>query len=172
MITVLVANPAHCVPTESEAVMSESFTKSITISRNIEDVFALWMDFERFPDFMENVRNVTRIDDNRTHWKVQGPMGREVEWDAETTLLDPDTRVAWKAAGDHFKVSGQVIFTMLDTELTQVTVTMLVAPQGIVRVLATQIFTNIQERVESDMNNFKRYVETTTPRLVQAARER
>ena len=149
--------------------MSETFTKSITISRNIEEVFALWMDFERFPDFMENVNSVTRIDDNRTHWNVNGPMGKEIEWDAETTLLDPDTRVAWKAAGDHFKVSGQVIFTMLDTELTQITVTMLVAPQGIVRVLATQIFTNVEERVESDMNNFKRYVETTTPRLAKTA---
>ena len=35
-----------------------------------------------------------------SHWKVSGPLGKSVEWDAEITEDLPNQRIAWKSVGD------------------------------------------------------------------------
>ena len=52
--------------------------KTVTIGRPRQDLFDVWQDFTRFPQFMENVKSVDRLDENRSRWRIKGPAGSEV----------------------------------------------------------------------------------------------
>ena len=38
-----------------------------------------------------------KLDDRTSHWVMKGPLGADIEWDAETTRLDENERVAWNS---------------------------------------------------------------------------
>src|SRR5437764_4063271 len=60
--------------------------KTICVAAPVEQVFAFWSDYQNFPRFMSNVREV-RVDGDRSHWVVSGPAGMPVEWDAEVVRI-------------------------------------------------------------------------------------
>jgi uncharacterized membrane protein len=66
----------------------------------VEQVYAYWRDFSHFPAFMPDVEEVTVTGPTTSHWKVTGPLGKSVEWDAEITEDIPNQRIAWKSVGD------------------------------------------------------------------------
>lgn len=70
--------------------------KTIDISAPVERVFEIWSNFENFPHFMSNVREVRRIDENRSRWTVAGPAGVPVEWTSIITAYEPNRTIAWK----------------------------------------------------------------------------
>ncbi len=76
---------------------SVEIQKTITIDARVDDVFGLFSNIERFPEFMDHVEKVTSTGDGRTHWKVRGPFGTSVEWDAETTSFKANHHIAWKS---------------------------------------------------------------------------
>ena len=49
----------------------------------VAQVYAYWRDFSNFPAFMPDVKEVTVTGSTTSHWKVSGPLGKSVEWDAE-----------------------------------------------------------------------------------------
>ena len=121
---------------------------------------------------MENIVSVERYDDTTSHWVVKGPLDREIEWVAETTLLEPNQRIAWKAAGDTVKTSGQATFTALPNDATQITLTVHYVPTGgIAGKLTARVFGNVEERIVADLGNFKKFCEGMHDRL-SFARER
>jgi uncharacterized membrane protein len=88
---------------------SVELEKTITIRAPVEDVFAYWADFERFPEFMSHVEGVKKTGDRLSHWKVRGPLGKAVEWDAETTSFVPNERIAWKSVGGSLVKSAGIV---------------------------------------------------------------
>jgi uncharacterized membrane protein len=62
-------------------------------------VWALVDGYQRFPEFMTHVREVRAAGEGRSHWKVEGPLGTTVAWDAETTRREPPHRLSWKTVG-------------------------------------------------------------------------
>ena len=66
----------------------------------VERVYAYWRDFSNFPAFMPDVQEVTVTGPTTSHWKVSGPLGKSVEWDAEIIEDLPNQRIAWKSVGD------------------------------------------------------------------------
>jgi uncharacterized membrane protein len=72
-----------------------TITKSIKIDAPIDDVFAYFTAFEKFPRFMRRVVEVAKAGDNRWHWKVRGPAGVAFEWDAIVMELVPGRFVSW-----------------------------------------------------------------------------
>jgi len=66
----------------------------------VEQVYAYWRDFSNFPSFMPDVEEVTVTGPTTSHWRVSGPLGKSVEWDAEITEDVPNQRIAWKSIGD------------------------------------------------------------------------
>ena len=103
--------------------MADPITRSIIIKGKVEDVFATWADVESFPQFMEHIKSVTRRDDRISHWVMQGPGGSTVQWDAETTMFEPPRRIGWNSRDSSpVKTSGQVLFTDLNEDETEVTV--------------------------------------------------
>lgn len=76
------------------------FIKTITIAAPVDQVFALWRDFENFPKFMRNVRRVSKTGDGNWHWEVAGPLGVAVRWNASVTQLVPNEVIAWSTTLD------------------------------------------------------------------------
>jgi len=84
-------------------------TRSIIVKGSPAELYHLWADVESFPRFMTNVKSVSRTGDNMTHWVVEGPFGKDVEWDAETTRMEEGKRIAWNSKdGSDVKTSGQL----------------------------------------------------------------
>lgn len=71
--------------------------KTITIDASVHEVFTYWSHPENFPEFMSHVREVRRIDAGIYRWKVGGPAGLLIEWDAAITELDFNKTLAWKS---------------------------------------------------------------------------
>ena len=144
--------------------MSEQSTQSIIVNGSPSALYHLWADLESFPRFMKNVKSVTRTGDRTTHWVVEGPLGKDVEWDAETTRMDEGKRLAWNSKeGTDVKTSGQVVFTEMPHGQTQITVTLMVVPQDKVGGAAAGLFGKLDETLDEDLRRFKRYAEARQP---------
>lgn len=83
--------------------------KSIHIDAPVEKVWEVCEDYESFPTFMSHVHDVREEGDGLSHWKVDGPLGSCVEWDAEITELRPNEVLAWRSRpGSVVKHAGEV----------------------------------------------------------------
>jgi uncharacterized membrane protein len=144
--------------------MDEKIVKNILVEGDAGDIFRLWADFENFPHFMKYIRSVKKTGPRTSHWVMEGPLGRKIEWDAETTRLEENKRIAWstKDRNDESDIttSGQVTFNQLPDNRTEITVTLhYVAPVGRLGTIAGAIFADPEERLEEDLRNFKKYAE-------------
>ena len=72
--------------------------KVLHIEAPPEKVWEVWDNYQNFPKFMHNVRDVTTSEGGRrSHWKVAGPLGTTVQWDAEVTRREPGRVLAWRS---------------------------------------------------------------------------
>lgn len=99
--------------------------KTVHVDAPADRVFELWSDFEGFPRFMENVMEVTDLGQGRSRWVVKGPAGSRVQWNAETTRVEPGRLLSWQSEpGSVIENSGTVRFeragdgTRIDIHLT------------------------------------------------------
>jgi len=74
--------------------------KSVVIAASPDELYQFFMTAENFPRFMEHVREVRRGEDGRWHWRVGGPAGMEVQWDAEVTRAEPGRLLSWATVED------------------------------------------------------------------------
>ncbi|HET7010049.1 MAG TPA: SRPBCC family protein [Anaerolineales bacterium] len=140
--------------------MAGTVTKSVIVKGRIDDVYEVWSDFKNFPRFMEHIQSVT-ADDGQSHWVMQGPLGTTIEWDAETTRMDHNQRIAWSSKdGSPVKTSGQVTFKELPDQEVEVTATVHYEPgAGLAGDLAASLFGDVEGRLDQDLRNFKAHVE-------------
>lgn len=152
--------------------MSDKISKSLIVKRPVAELYQLWANFENFPNFMENIKSVTKTGDRTSHWVMEGPLGAKVEWDAETTLLEENKRIAWNSKDlSPVATSGQVSFNALPNDETEVTVLMHYdPPAGMVGEVAAKFLGSLDKRVEEDLRNFKHYAEGRVERTAAAKR--
>ena len=141
--------------------MGHQVTKSIIVKTSVNEAYAIWADFENFPNFMSNIKSVTKSGNGTTHWAMSGPLGTKLQWDAETTRLEPNKRVAWSSKEhSRLKTSGQVTFTGLPKNETQVTVTLqYVPPAGLAGEVLNSLFGDPEGSLTEDLRKFKAYAE-------------
>lgn len=90
---------------------SVEIRKTLHVNAPVDRVFELWSDFEGFPRFMENVMEVTDLGQGRSRWVVKGPAGTRVQWNAETTRVEPGRLLSWQSEpGSVLENSGTVRF--------------------------------------------------------------
>lgn len=147
--------------------MPDQFTQSIVVLANVADVYHLWSNFEFFPRFMHDIKSVTMLDARTSHWVMQGPLGADIEWDAETTRQEENQRLAWNSKDNSaVKTSGQVTFQALGVNETEITVTLRYdPPAGAAGQAVASLFANPEKRVREDLEQFKQFVENTAERL-------
>lgn len=85
-------------------------SRSITVNRPIEDVYAFWRDLENLPRCSIHLQSVT-VDGKRSHWVAKAPAGRTVEWDSEIVEEVPNEILAWRSLpGSEVQNAGSVRF--------------------------------------------------------------
>ena len=129
---------------------------SIDVNVPVRVAYDQWTQFEEFPRFMDGVESVEQIDDTNLHW-VAKIGGIRKEWDAEITQQEPDQRVAWKSTTGA-ENGGAVDFHRLDDQLTRITLTMDVEPEGVVEKVG-DAFGVPARMVSGDLERFKQFIE-------------
>ena len=138
-------------------------TRSVTINRSRDELFAYWRDFTNLPSFMDNIERVDVSDANHSHWVVKAPGGRTVEWDAIISDEHAPAYFAWTSAkGADVPNSGRIEFAEAGPRGTIVTATIAYdPPAGAIGKLVAKLFQRepaIQAR--RDLRRFKQVMET------------
>jgi uncharacterized membrane protein len=99
--------------------------KTININAPADLVYGFWSNYDNFPLFMHNVKEVCDMNDGKSHWIVAGPAGTSIEWDAVLTDLDINRRIAWRSVpGSTVDHAGEVCFSENPDGTTRVDVRM------------------------------------------------
>ena len=140
---------------------TKSIQKAIVVDRNVHEVYSLWGSFDNFPQFMGDVEQVTKTGDRTSHWVARGPAGVKLEWDAETTALEENSRIAWRSTSG-IENSGEGRFRPLEDGRTEVMLTMAYhAPGGAIGQMAAGILHDTESRVQEDLRRFKEFAGQT-----------
>lgn len=85
--------------------------QAVTIRREPREVYAFFRRFENLPRFMHYVDDVEELDERRSRWRVHGPAGAVLEWEAELVHERPGERLAWRSVeGADVENAGFVTF--------------------------------------------------------------
>ncbi len=138
--------------------------RSVTIDRPREELYQFWRQFENLPRFMHNIRSVEVADGGRSHWIVEAPAGKTVEWDSEITADEPAQLIAWRSLeGASVRNSGQVEFRdSPEGRGTVVTVTLTYDPPGgsLGQLIAKLFQKEPKIQARQDLRRFKQLMET------------
>ncbi len=127
----------------------------------MQDVFSYWSNFENFPKIMRNIEEVRMMGQDTSHWKVKGPLGISVEFDAKITEMDPSRGIGWNAIEGDVQTSGEVRFEEVAAGRARIDVTMNYAdpPGGKVGEVAANVLPNPEREMREDLENFVKMVE-------------
>ena len=141
--------------------MAQRVHESIEVEAPVEDIFQYWSNFENFSNFMQNVEEVRMTGQDTSHWKLKGPLGKSVEFDARTTEMDPSRGIGWNTVDGEVMTSGEARFEEVTSGRTRIEVTMNYAdpPGGKVGEIAANVLSNPERNLQEDLQNFARIVE-------------
>jgi uncharacterized membrane protein len=141
--------------------MAQRVHETIEVQAPLEDVFRYWSNFENFSQFMHNVEEVRMTGQDTSHWRVKGPLGKSVEFDARTTEMDPNRGIGWNTTGGEVMTSGEARFEEVAPGRTRVDVTMNYSdpPGGVVGETVANILSNPERNLQEDLQNFASIVE-------------
>jgi len=137
--------------------------KTVTVSRNPDQVYRVWRKLENLPRFMPHIEHVREMDKTRSHWKVKGPAGSTVEWNAEIITDHPGRTIAWQSLpGAEVQNAGSVWFESLGNGRTEVKVALqYLPPAGILGAAVAKMFGEDPEKqLTEDLGRFKELVES------------
>ncbi|HEX4796769.1 MAG TPA: SRPBCC family protein [Humisphaera sp.] len=153
-------------PRDRAAKRGVQIERSFLIDRSPEDLYGFWRKFDNLPQIMTHLKEVRVIDDRRSHWVASAPAiaGGSVEWDAQITDDEPNSRIAWRSLpGSTVDSSGEVRFTRaLGDRGTQVTVSLkYVPPGGRLGHWTAKLFGEAaDQQIQEDLRRVKRQMET------------
>lgn len=144
--------------------------KVINVDAPVSEVFAFWTDYQNFPRFMHNVREVQVHDDPSSptgepisHWVVAGPAGVPVQWNAQLVEMVPDSLLKWRSTGGSaVKHEGWVRFEANGHGGSRITVRLsYVPPAGAFgHAVATIFGADPKSEMDSDLLRMKTIIET------------
>jgi uncharacterized membrane protein len=138
--------------------------RTVTIDRPREELYAFWRDFKNLPKFMHNVQSVTVQDGRHSHWVIEAPAGKTVEWDSAITEDESGRLIAWESLEDAgVRNSGRVEFLdSPDSRGTVVRVTLVYDPPGgtVGKLIAKVFQKEPKVQARQDLRRFKQLMET------------
>jgi uncharacterized membrane protein len=141
--------------------------KTITIDAPVEEVFRFWTAYENFPLFMSRVLDVRPSGGERqSHWKVTGPAGMPVEFDAEVSAFVPNEVFAWRTVeGAPVGHAGLVRFEPTGDGRTRVHIRMSYNPPGgwMGHAVAAAFGVDPKSSLDADLARLKTLLETGRP---------
>lgn len=135
--------------------------QAVTIARTPQDVYAFFRDFQNLPSFLSHLDSV-RVDNGHSHWVVRGPLGSNIEWDAEIVEDRPAELIVWRSGPDaDVPTQGRVQFRRMgeDTELE--IELRYDPPAGEIGAAIAKLFgVAPQQQMSSDLRRLKQVLET------------
>ncbi|MDP3712589.1 MAG: SRPBCC family protein [Mycobacteriales bacterium] len=140
----------------------------LEVNATADQCYAWWRGLTNLPSIMPDVESVTPQSGSTemTHWKVSGPLGTTVEWDATIVEDVPGQKIAWASvdsSGMEVKNSGAVRF---DDKGATTGIEVSLAydpPAGLVGDAVAKVFADPQDKVERALESFKATIEAGTP---------
>ena len=132
------------------------FEGSIDVQAPLSMAYNQWTQFEKFPEFMEGVKEVHQLDDTRLLWRAE-IAGTPTEWYAKITEQTPDQRIAWTSVTGA-RNAGVVTFHYLDPQTTRVMLQLDYEPEGAIQTIG-DVLGVVKARVNGDLQRFKEYIE-------------
>jgi ribosome-associated toxin RatA of RatAB toxin-antitoxin module len=136
---------------------------AVTVNAPVHQVYQLYTHFNDYPKFMTFVKEVTYLDDQRSHWVVD--VAGKHEWDAVNEGWLPDRRIGWRSV-DGLSNSGRVTFEPVGTSATRMTVDVsYVPPAGVLGALGEVLGAGgqFERRLQHDLRHFATMVEQAPP---------
>src|SRR5262249_51904664 len=128
----------------------------------LEEVFQFMTGIENFPRIMQHVEEVRRIGDKISHWKVRGPAGKLVEWDAQITELVPNELFSWRTLpSSMIEHEGRIRFVSQDTGRTRIDIHMSYNPPAgaLGHALASLMRVDAKTAIDEDLVRMKSLLE-------------
>jgi uncharacterized membrane protein len=152
---------------EAEEEISERgihVEQAMLINKSPQELYQFWRNFENLPRIMTHLEAVRVSDDRKSHWVAKtNRITGQVEWDAEITADEPNSRIAWRSLpGSDIDTTGEIRFSKaLGDRGTEVHVTMeYVPPAGRMgHWFATLFGSSPRRMIRGDLQNFKRIME-------------
>jgi uncharacterized membrane protein len=134
----------------------KTIVKGIEVDSPVHRVFNQWTRFEEFPRFMQGVKKVILLDDQRLQWETEFT-GTTKEWYATITDLTPDRRIAWESEDGEY-VAGIVTFEPIETSRTRLNLKLFYDSKGSRRA-EDKFLSSAGDRVEEDLQRFRKFIE-------------
>jgi uncharacterized membrane protein len=128
----------------------------IDVRAPLRMVYDQWTQFEEFPRFLDDIKEVRQITDARLRWTAD-LLGKEVAWTAEIYEQEPDYRIAWTTI-EGSSHGGSVSFRALDEATTRILVEITHEPQGILEDLGALVGI-LGAKVGRNLEQFRKFVE-------------
>ncbi|MGG6242015.1 SRPBCC family protein [Nodosilinea sp. AN01ver1] len=137
--------------------------KTVTINRSATDLYGFWRNLSQLPTFMRHLKSVQVMDDRRSHWVANAPLGQDIEWDAVIVNDEPNHLIAWTSTDDApVENSGFVRFQPSAGDRgTEVKVVMEYQPPGgMLGTMMAKLFgEEPEQQIGDELNRFKQLME-------------
>ncbi len=136
--------------------------KTIHIEKPLEQVFGFWTDFQHSSKVLEHVYSVEQHEPGHLRWRIAGPLGMPINWDAEITRVVPNELIAWKTMpGSIVAGAGVIRFEALNDNATRVDIRMSYNPPGgmLGHLIAVGTRSDPKHAMEDDLVRVKSFLE-------------
>lgn len=137
--------------------------KTVTINKPADELYRFWHNFEQLPTFMKHLKSVKVIDNKRSHWVANAPLGVNVEWDAEIIEDRENEFISWASVeGADVDNSGFVRFKPAPGDRgTEVKVVIEYAPPGgaLTAAVAKLFGEEPEQQIGDELRRFKMLME-------------
>jgi uncharacterized membrane protein len=140
--------------------------KIINVRAPLEVVFDFWSNYENFPRFMSNVRDVNSVGENKSHWVVAGAAGAPVEWDAVVSDCVPHKLIAWETTPESLvQHTGRVRFDANPDGSTRLDIRLSYNPVAgaLGHAVAALFGADPKSEMDEDLARMKTMIETGIP---------
>jgi len=97
--------------TETPGNLGVKVEREMQYDESPQTLYTFWRDLRNLPTIMPHVESVQVLSDRQSRWRVKGPMGTAVEWDAEIINDKDKELIAWQTLpGARVEHAGSVSF--------------------------------------------------------------
>jgi len=131
--------------------------QTIEVNAPVHAAYNELTQFEQYPRFIDDVKEVRQLDDTHLHWHTKAG-NLDLEWDAEITEQIPDRCIAWRTTtGPHYE--GKIELKPTESNRTQVTLTMECDARQQLLAQHGGVEDAISQRTVHDLTCFKKFME-------------
>jgi len=133
---------------------------SVLIHASADELYRMWRDVEKAPQWQEQIVQVTRTDKSTSHWVMRSG-DKTIEWDSEILADEPGRRIVWHSVGGDSDNAGEVIFESSPSGRgTVVTVLQEFRMSKLASAWETLLRRNPKQAIIENLRHFKALAET------------